>query len=133
MGCYQICGDQTTNSYCLALETMRSCHVKCTGTCSLTVTYTQTHTHTCIQTVTDRASVAVNMCGFGPKSSETERGFKYKGLFHIQYSGELLSLSIGRGQKATVSRNITCSASKWGRGQHAAVQALLKIHAKPLK
>ena len=85
-----------------------------------------------IHAVTDRASVAVNMCGFGPKSSETERGFKYKGLFHIQYSGELLSLSIARGQKATVSRNITCSASKWGRGQHAAVQALLKIHAKPL-
>src|SRR4029434_1181712 len=50
MGCYQICGDQTTNSYCLALETMRCCHVKCTGTCSLTVTYTHTHTHTDIHT-----------------------------------------------------------------------------------
>src|SRR4029434_11077536 len=51
---------------------------------------------------------------------------KYNGLFHIHYSGELLSLSIGRGQKAAVSMNITCSASKWGRGQHAAVQSLLK-------
>ena len=82
--------------------------------------------------MTVRASVAVNMCGFGPKAQRQSEGSNIKFYYASKYSGELLSLSIGRGQKATVSRNITCLASKWGRGQHAAVPISIKIPAKPL-
>src|SRR4029434_4143668 len=62
------------------------------------------------------------MCGFGPKAQRQSEGSNIKFYYASKYSGELLSLSIIRGQTATVSRHITCSASKWGRGQYSAVK-----------
>ena len=76
--------------------------------------------------VTDRASVAVKNVGLARKAQRQSEGSNIRFYYPSKYSGELLSLSIGRGQKAAVSRNITCSASKWGRGQYAAVPSSIK-------
>ena len=74
--------------------------------------------------MTDRASVAVKNVGLAQKAQRQSEGSKYKVLISFKYPGELLSISIIRRQTATVSRHITCSASKWGRGQYSAVTKL---------
>src|SRR4029434_2492729 len=76
--------------------------------------------------VTDRSSVAVKNVGLAQKAQRQSEGSKYKVLISFKYPGELLSISIIRGQTATVSRHITCSASKWSRGQYSAVQSSIK-------